>query len=428
MPTALPNALELRAERARVAEQTEQMLNRAEQQGRDLTKNEKADYEANAAKLDELNARIKRSEDMERRELESAVFPDRGGAHRGHLGGGEVSGYLGSGQVRTGVALPAESSFRDLPAAAVTASGAFGRYLRRMALGQHDEIRDEFGTADAPGMLPVAVIADLFDAARARSRVMQAGAQVIPLAEGQVKASALVDDPVPAWRDEHAQIPESNPTVTSVTFDPKALAVVSKVSWEVLQDASPSVEAMVTESIGAAFALEWDRAALLGSGQDSEPRGLLNTAGVPTTEDVGALDYDALIDGVSAVRGRNFDPGRYIGTVRDHAYLAKLKDGHGRYLEQPSYLDPHLPLMDTTKLDEVIPDEGADEGHSKLVVGQWNRLLLGVRMEVNIMLLRERYADHGQLGIVGFFRGDVRTIRPTAFQVLDGVTNPAPSS
>ncbi|MEX0875291.1 MAG: phage major capsid protein [Actinomycetota bacterium] len=320
--------------------------------------------------------------------------------------------------------LPAGTSFRSLPGVTDAPAGSFGRYLRAMAMEDHATVAElrqiGTGTAGTGGLFPTGVLPEIFDAARAFSRVVEAGAAVIPLREGQVKAAAFVDDPVVAWRAEHGAIGESEPTLSSLTFDPKSLAVIARVSWEAMQDSGIAVDDLLTTAFAAAFAAEWDRAALLGDGTNDQPTGLDATVGVPETATVGEIDYDKLITAVSTVRGRNFRPGRLIGAVRDAAALGSLREGAGtgQYLRPPAYLEDNLPMLDTQK---IPVDGGVGTDESKAYVGEWRYLVLGVRLELDVMVLREHFADTGEVGFLGHFRGDIQVMRPTAFQILDGI-------
>ena len=46
---------------------------------------------------------------------------------------------------------------------------------------------------------------------------------------------------------------------------------------------------------------------------------------------------------------------------------------------------------------------------------------MGIRTQVQIEVLTERYADYGQVGFLAWWRGDVRVARPAAFDITTGV-------
>ncbi len=54
-------------------------------------------------------------------------------------------------------------------------------------------------------------------------------------------------------------------------------------------------------------------------------------------------------------------------------------------------------------------------------MGDWRQLLIGVRTELQIKVLDQRYADNGQTGFIAWWRGDVAVARPKAFDVTTGV-------
>jgi HK97 family phage major capsid protein len=77
-------------------------------------------------------------------------------------------------------------------------------------------------------------------------------------------------------------VSESDPTFGQVVFAPKSLAVMVKVSQELMDD-SANIATERPRILAAALALELDCAALLGTGTAPEPRGVANTAGIGTT-------------------------------------------------------------------------------------------------------------------------------------------------
>lgn len=378
----------------------QRIVDTAERENRGLTEDEHSTVEAISREAAKMKAHIGAAEVQKASHLEEA---------RGELA---RRGRLPAGEVRTNATLPEGRGFTDLPGYGSTEPNLLGRYVRAQALGRPDEFRDEFGTGDAGGgMLPRAVLGQVMEAARAESRVAEAGARLVPLEEGSVRAAIQEDDPTPGWRAESASIPESTPTVTSVEFAPKSLAVVSRISWEVLEDASPDASSFVQQAISSAIAQEWDRAALLGDGSGEEPEGL-NAASLPEVDVDGPITYDALLDGIEKVRLNKHTPGRYITSVADAMRLARAKDSQDRYLDPPAALTEgrHIPALWTQKLD--------DAGGGMAFVGDWSKLLLGVRMELSLRVLTERYASEGQVGVVGWFRGDVKVARTDAFAKL----------
>jgi hypothetical protein len=55
---------------------------------------------------------------------------------------------------------------------------------------------------------------------------------------------------------------------------------------------------------------------------------------------------------------------------------------------------------------------------SDAFVGDWSQLLSDQRLDLNVQVLSERYAEVGQIGIVANWRGDIQLARPRAFAVF----------
>ena len=49
-----------------------------------------------------------------------------------------------------------------------------------------------------------------------------------------------------------------------------------------------------------------------------------------------------------------------------------------------------------------------------LFCGDFSQVLIGQRMDLNVRVLTERYAELGQVGILAYWRGDVQVARPKA--------------
>lgn len=142
-----------------------------------------------------------------------------------------------------------------------------GRYLRAMVVGGQSEAERRALTegSDSAGgyTVPERLSAQLIDLMRARTVAIRAGAGTVPLTSDKNHIAKLASDPVPAWRAESGQVNESDPTFTRVTFEPKSLAVLVKVSRELLED-SLNLGTDLPRVLAAALAGELDRVVFLG--------------------------------------------------------------------------------------------------------------------------------------------------------------------
>ena len=79
-----------------------------------------------------------------------------------------------------------------------------------------------------------------------------------------------------------------------------------------------------------------------------------------------------------------------------------------------------LPRLATTSVPTNLSVGGSTDC-SEIYVGSFDLLYLGIRTQLTITPLVERYADVGMVGFVAWVRMDVQVGRPGAFAVLTGV-------
>jgi HK97 family phage major capsid protein len=298
-----------------------------------------------------------------------------------------------------------------------------GAYLRAMVLGPKTDLERRAlaeGTDSAGGYsVPDRLSAMMIDRLRPASVVFRAGAQLVPLTSDTNYVAKVVTDPSPAWRNENASAAESDPTFGRVTLTPRSLMVIVRVSRELLED-SLNMETVLPQVIASAMASEVDRVALLGTGSAPEPRGIVNFSGLTSNSFAGGqiTNYSPLIMARTALRTANSDVTAYIMHPRDEGRFAELLDGNGQSsLVPPAIRD--VPMLVTSKLPT---NGGVGTNESQIFAGDWSRLMIGVRSQLQIEVLRERYADVHQYGFVAHLRADVAAEHEAAFTVLGGIT------
>jgi HK97 family phage major capsid protein len=389
----------------------------------ELTKAQRADYDAAERGLDELRPIARKIED----EIAMRSVREQAGigdlyAERGQsapsdtepgtpLGERRMSDYVAArGLVREGQ--------EDL---------SFGKYVRGMITGDWrgaDAERRALveGTASAGGALvPAPLSARVIDKARNQTRVVRAGAAIVPMESSTLKLARVVGDPTAAWHSELATISASDMTFDVVTLTARSLASRVLISRELVEDAANASDE-VEKAIAAQVAVTIDLAALYGSGVAPEPRGIKNVAAVTKTSlgaNGGSPTYDALIDSVYRVRGANHDPNAIIYAPRTGQAFSKAKDTTGQYLTPPTVLD-RITRLETNQIPLNLT-AGSATTASDVFTGQWSELLLGVRTELELTVLRERSADVGAYEVLAWTRMDVAVARPAAFDVVTGV-------
>lgn len=313
------------------------------------------------------------------------------------------------------------------------------KYMRGVLTGNWRDARREqeimnamSGASSAAGgvLIPTILSGQIIDLARAQTRVLEAGAQIVPMESRTVDVARWTQDPNLTWRTENAVVSESDAAVDKITLSAKTLATVVRVSRELVEDTS--IGYALANAFAAALAQKVDQAALYGDGTGGAPTGVKAT-GTVTKTSMGAngaslTSWDPLIDAKGRLRDANEAPGAQIMADRTARALAKLKAaGSGEYLAPPEYLADVARL--TTSGVPVALTVGSSSDCSDVFTGDWSQLWIGLRTDLQITILSERYMTNdaagspagGQYGFMAWWRGDIAIARPKAFDVLTGV-------
>lgn len=297
-----------------------------------------------------------------------------------------------------------------------------GNYLRSMVIGGKTDIERRAlseGSDSAGGYtVPDVLSAQLIDLARAQSVTIRAGAQTVPLGSDVNKIAKLLTDPAPAWRLEAGEVATSDPTFGLVNLTPRSLAVQTLISAELFED-SLNLATELPRVLAAAMAVELDRVALIGSGTAPEPRGIANTAGIGTfAQNAVTASWANLSRARTGILSANHTPTAFIMHPRDEGDFTNLSDSTGQPLMAPAGVVA-IPMMTTTSLPI---DGGAGSNESQIIAGDFSRLLLGIRSDVRVEILKtSAYSGNLQYTLLAYLRADVAVTHPGAFYTLTGV-------
>jgi HK97 family phage major capsid protein len=306
------------------------------------------------------------------------------------------------------------------------------KVLRGVVLGDWNgadaEQRAMSGLTAAAGgvVLPTLLSAQIIDLARAKTRVLEAGATIVPMDSRNVDVPKWTADPTPGWRAEKAAIVESDGLMDKVTLTAKSLAVLTRATREWLEDVDGGDQAL-KHAFAASFALKLDAAALYGAGGAVEPQGVKTAPGVTVAAiatNGGTPTWDTLAQAAGRLRDRNEEPNAQIMADRTKRGLELQREGGttGPYLAPPVYLDS-VSRLSTAQVPTNLTQGTASGTASDLFTGDWSQLFVGVRTALQIQVLNERYADTGEIGFLGWHRGDIAVARASAFDVVTGLTS-----
>jgi HK97 family phage major capsid protein len=309
---------------------------------------------------------------------------------------------------------------------------SLGRFLRGIVLGgrahDHRELEAERKAmsigVDPSGGYTVsgALSREWIDLLRAKMVLQQAGCRTIPMETGELTLARVTGDPTVQWHGEGKALEDSNATLGAVRLHAKTVTCLVKASLELMQD-SANIETILSNVMTTAVAQAIDSAGLNGVTTDAAaaPGGIFDLTGRNSVTSIGApTSWDWAVDGMYELMLDNVPTDR-IGALVGHPAIwkkmRKLKtglSGDNTPLTMPAEVAA-LPKLWTT----AAPLSGST---ASAVIGDWRDLLMGVRRDISVKVLSERYlADTLEVGILVYARVDFAATRPASFCTLEGI-------
>lgn len=260
---------------------------------------------------------------------------------------------------------------------------SLGRTLRGIVTGNWvgEELEQRamsVGDATLGGFTVHEAIGDrMIDLARAQAVTIRAGAQTIPMETAEMVFPRLTADPSTEWLAENAAGTFSDLTFGSVRLRARTLSCMVRGSIELFED-SQGIEQFVEETLSKALALELDRVVLRGSGGDSEPVGVVNTAGVlniakgATTIGV----FDDFSDAVEDLRSANVTGP--LGCVY-HPVIARSIDKAADTTNQPLQPPPSWGEVSKLTTTAIPANLGAGSDETEIYLGDFSNVWIGMR-------------------------------------------------
>jgi HK97 family phage major capsid protein len=112
------------------------------------------------------------------------------------------------------------------------------------------------------------------------------------------------------------------------------------------------------------------------------------------------------------------DPTAMILAPRTWRTIEGFVDLQGQPLRAPHSIE-RIPRLVSTPIAQT---QGTANNAFTIVLGDFTQMMLGVRSELRIELLREKYADTLQYGFIAHLRFDVQLAHAQSFAKLIGIT------
>jgi HK97 family phage major capsid protein/HK97 family phage prohead protease len=260
---------------------------------------------------------------------------------------------------------------------------------------------------------------DYVEVLRNSSSVMRAGATMLSGLVGNVEIPRQTSAAASTWISaEDGDATESEPQFDQITMSPKDLACYTEVTRRLLQQSTPSIEAIVRNDLAVAQALGIDLATLYGAGSSGEPTGIANQSGI-NVKDLAAADptYAEIVEIIRLVMEDNAIMGNPVWLIEANGWEALSTTP-----KQGSGVEGNFILGDNDRIKGypyIMSNQVTDEHYffgdfSQVLIGEWGGLEINVDPYTHSLKGKIRY--------ITFKTVDVAVRYPTAFcHAHDGI-------
>ncbi len=237
--------------------------------------------------------------------------------------------------------------------------------------------------------------------------------------QGSIFSSGFVG----GWVGETPAFSETDPAFGMFDISLKKIRVATKLSNDFISDAASNILAFLAENGAENMALVEDDGFITGVGDALNPLGLLES-GITSADIEGSVADTISNNAVEALAETGSAPkitalsfllpsqyaerASWLMARATEGELRKFNDGNGRPLWPAAAAagmvqgSPRMFLDSPVKNSEFMPTEGAN--NKILLYGDFDNYIIAQRAQITTVLLRERFADTDQTGIILFQR------------------------
>ena len=399
--------IELREDRNRIVTQMRGLLDKAEAEKRNLTAEEQGKYDELFAEQDKRAKAIEteqRQMDLERNLADAELRNKDTGRDKGANPSGSKRGT---------------DEYRD----------AFGRFLRDGKSGiSVDEYRALQADSQIAGgylVAPIQLVESLIIALDNETFIRAKATKFRVESAAALGAPRLDADPDDAaWTGEiRTGSEDSAMSFGARELHPHPLAKRIKISNKLLRASAMSVESLVQARLAYKFGITQEKGFLLGTGA-GQPLGLFvsSAQGISTARDVSTdntatdITMDGLLNAKYSLKGQYQKTGEWLFHRDGVKKIAKLKDGEGQYLWQPSKREsePDMLLGRPINMSEYVPNTFTT-GLYVGMFGDFSKYWIADALDMQIQALKELYAETNQTGYIGRLESDGMPVLEEAF-------------
>ena len=207
-----------------------------------------------------------------------------------------------------------------------------------------------------------------------------------------------------AYQTEFVAVTSSNGSFTKIELDGYLAGALSKISRSLINNSKFDIVAFVVDEMAYQIARFIEHELLIGT--ENKVTGLSTLTNVVTSASATAITSDELIEVQDSVKDVYQNDAIWVMSTKTRTAIRKLKDEMGRYLLQD---DISAPFGKTLLGKPVFVSDNMPNIATKNTViyyGDMSGLATKFSEEINIQVLREKYADEHADGVIGWFEFD----------------------
>lgn len=207
-----------------------------------------------------------------------------------------------------------------------------------------------------------------------------------------------------AYQQEFVAMSSSNGSFKSIELTGFLAGALSKVSLSLVNNAQFDIVNFVVTEMGDAIARFIEHELLVGT--SAKVKGLSTLTNAITTASATAITSDEVVKLHDAVKDAYQNNAIWIMSSATRTALRLLKGTDGHYLLNDDISTPFGTsiLGKPVYVSDNMPEIGA--GNNVIFYGDMSGLATKFNENINVQVLREKYADEHAVGVIGWFEFD----------------------
>jgi HK97 family phage major capsid protein len=404
---------EIRQKKAAKVAEARNLLQTSETEKRDLSEAEKSAFDAIKANITSLEADESRAqflEEAERRTTGERVTDQSFDSVQRQVNVVEVIRSQMEGRSLTGAAAEfAQETERR------TGRKAQGVFIPMAAL----ESRAAITTTEGAKIISTDHRADQYiEPFRNSLLARKLGVRVLSGLSGNLSIPKYGTGTTTGWVAENAALPTGGMTFEGVNMSPKHAGGITEMSRQMLQQSSPDIEQLVRSDLSFMLAQSIDKALIQGGGTN-EPKGVLATTGIQTSN-LATLNWQNLLAMLQKLDLVNTSAANIVASTKVKAKLAgTLKEtGIAGYLLEGGQVGD-LPAY----FSNQVAEKAGSPATGRLIAGDWSQVMLGIWSEIDLLVnpFSETAYNKGNVLVRAMSTVDIAVRHPEAFVVADDI-------